>query len=541
VASLGGHHDRSTDVALRTWTSLVPPILVFTAGIGALSVVVPELRHQATLQRALDDSASEIGALHTLVDVRRSASHLVISRWHEILGRPDELQTRRNQFTESITALSSGATGVADQYPAGLLDPPDLASLPTPKDEMSVVGQFDGLAFEAIGAIAERIDAPNLASDSQFVASVFSLHDLATSVRVVRGVDLPPTDDEAGTYIKGNVARFVPFRVETERVDEFLSGATAPLDEEVDLFATIVNEPAAQLWMDEIRWALAGGVDPGERADVDDFDRAAHTMVDEVHAVVDARIDSEQVNLGRQSRAAAKRSRWLTLGVAGAIACLIVGLASAALQLRKTLRQLQAAAEIDQLTAVANRVGVRARTDPWLVDRRSSVVALSVIDVDHFKTINDTYGHQAGDALLVAIADRLTNNVVPSSTAVGRWGGDEFVVVYRLAHDVVSGADASLGERVDGLASNDIARVASRLVDSMREPIDVGAATVSISTSIGSAVCLCGRCDFDDLFREADRRLYDVKRHGRNDSSLGVCRAAAVTQHDELVESNRHG
>ena len=120
------------------------------------------------------------------------------------------------------------------------------------------------------------------------------------------------------------------------------------------------------------------------------------------------------------------------------------------------------------------------------------------VDLDHFKNINDTLGHEAGDRLLTAVASRLTSTL-PDADTIGRMGGDEFVVL-------IDGGEPGVAPTL----------LAERLLAVMRQPFELsGTATpLNLSTSIGIAVG--DRATPDELLRDADVALYQAKASGKN-------------------------
>ena len=121
-----------------------------------------------------------------------------------------------------------------------------------------------------------------------------------------------------------------------------------------------------------------------------------------------------------------------------------------------------------------------------------------LLDVDRFKTVNDSLGHQVGDALLVEVGRRL-ERVTRGDCTVARLGGDEFVVL------------------VEGLEQADaIQPVAERLLETMRRPFDLGLAQppISATVSIGVSIATDAERDPSDLYREADLALYRAKDGG---------------------------
>ncbi|HZG94387.1 MAG TPA: sensor domain-containing diguanylate cyclase [Mycobacteriales bacterium] len=164
-------------------------------------------------------------------------------------------------------------------------------------------------------------------------------------------------------------------------------------------------------------------------------------------------------------------------------------LAAAVLSLRRSGRS-------DWLTGLANRAVMRDRLGSAItrLDRQPGVVAVLFVDVDDFKRVNDERGHQAGDQLLIALAQRMKEALRPSDT-LARFGGDEFVVVCE-----------------DLAGSDDACAVAERLVSWLRRGLSVGGEDLDVTVSIGVAVTDLTAHDPDALVREADAAMYRAKR-----------------------------
>jgi diguanylate cyclase (GGDEF)-like protein len=120
------------------------------------------------------------------------------------------------------------------------------------------------------------------------------------------------------------------------------------------------------------------------------------------------------------------------------------------------------------------------------------------LDIDHFKKINDTYGHIFGDMVLKKVAERMQNCLRPYDT-IGRVGGEEFLIV----------APASPSEEAVSLAQRVISAISSELVED-------GASSVTVTASAGVAVISSADAEAEDLLRKADRSLYEAKALGRN-------------------------
>ena len=168
---------------------------------------------------------------------------------------------------------------------------------------------------------------------------------------------------------------------------------------------------------------------------------------------------------------------------------------------RKELEdQLAHQAFHDSLTGLANRALFRNRVEHALarMRRQRRPIAVLLLDLDGFKTVNDSLGHAFGDQLLVAVANRLRDHLRPSDTAC-RLGGDEFAV---LAEDLADAADAEV--------------VADRILDALKIPFTVGAKEVVLTASIGVTIAETTQRDADDLLRNADVAMYTAKGRGRS-------------------------
>jgi len=155
----------------------------------------------------------------------------------------------------------------------------------------------------------------------------------------------------------------------------------------------------------------------------------------------------------------------------------------------------------DPLTSLPNRVLFMDRLAQALAGnrRQHAEFSLMFLDLDHFKAINDTHGHEAGDAVLQEVALRLTRCVRGVDT-VSRLGGDEFVV---LLTDI-GGADQA-------------AHVAATVMQSVARPVAAGGREISLSVSIGIALCPSDGQDAKTLLRHADVAMYHAKQNGRNE------------------------
>lgn len=149
----------------------------------------------------------------------------------------------------------------------------------------------------------------------------------------------------------------------------------------------------------------------------------------------------------------------------------------------------------DPLTGVLNRGAFLTHLELALVRRGRGDVALLFIDLDHFKPVNDTLGHDAGDTVLVETAARLTAGV-RSGDVVARLGGDEFVVLY---------------QEVDSYAS--LEAIVRRLMTALARPVEVRGVAVTVGASVGIATQVPGETA-TEMIRRADEAVYEAKRAG---------------------------
>jgi diguanylate cyclase (GGDEF)-like protein len=168
--------------------------------------------------------------------------------------------------------------------------------------------------------------------------------------------------------------------------------------------------------------------------------------------------------------------------------------------LKKAHDQLHQIAFYDPLTGLPNRRLFRERLDDELARcrMRGNKLALMFLDLDNFKRVNDTLGHDAGDRLLVAIAERLTG-CVRHEDMVSRLGGDEFTVL------------------IGGLGNAEPAeQIASKILERLRQPIDVGKDTLRATVSIGIAIAPDHGHTLTELMQHADIAMYEAKARGKN-------------------------
>ena len=154
----------------------------------------------------------------------------------------------------------------------------------------------------------------------------------------------------------------------------------------------------------------------------------------------------------------------------------------------------------DALTQLPNRVLLEEHLHQAIAraQRNNGKIALGFIDIDHFKQINDTLGHKAGDTVLLTLSQRLAATLREVDT-LSRWGGDEFVVLL-----------------TDNHSDDDFSRIAERLRDVARQSIDIDGTETQITISVGFAIYPDDADDAESLMSLADHTMFHAKSLGRN-------------------------
>ena len=171
---------------------------------------------------------------------------------------------------------------------------------------------------------------------------------------------------------------------------------------------------------------------------------------------------------------------------------------------RERSEQLAWASEHDALTSLPNRRAFHARLQAAALRAMASggKVGLLLLDLDHFKHVNDTLGHAAGDALLEKYGERL-RSAIRAGDFVGRIGGDEFAVI------------------VEGIKHpRDLLRIGQELACKLKSPVRIHGRSVSGGASIGGAIFPDDAENSDELFKLADTALYALKSEGRGGTKL---------------------
>ncbi|KTC99531.1 EAL domain-containing protein [Legionella erythra] len=172
-------------------------------------------------------------------------------------------------------------------------------------------------------------------------------------------------------------------------------------------------------------------------------------------------------------------------------------------ELKMAQQKMRDLASYDPLTNVGNRQFFETTLDQWLekAKKNKEALALLLIDVDNFKTINDTLGHHVGDQLLRNLAKRMSG-CIRKSDFIARLGGDEFVVLLKLTQQT------------------DIEKVAAKINNALSTPFEIGEYHLETGCSIGICYYPTGGQTASELLRNADTAMYRAKKNGKNQYTI---------------------
>jgi|GEM_PF-4036926 len=165
---------------------------------------------------------------------------------------------------------------------------------------------------------------------------------------------------------------------------------------------------------------------------------------------------------------------------------------------KKVEKQVQYQAFHDNVTRLPNRRYFVNQVEELIANQDpDETFAICFLDLDNFKTVNDTLGHEAGDQLLVQVADRI-QSTIRDDCFLARFGGDEFALL------------------VPRLATQTVSRIADRITDALEKPFELNDNSVYVGASIGMTQYPADGTDVNDLLQNADVAMYSAKERGRN-------------------------
>ena len=176
----------------------------------------------------------------------------------------------------------------------------------------------------------------------------------------------------------------------------------------------------------------------------------------------------------------------------------------------------------DALTGLPNRVLFNDRLEHGIeqAKRHKTEIALFFIDLDHFKQINDSLGHQVGDKMLVAVTERLKAKIRKEDT-LARLGGDEFTIIIEDMKEI-----------------QDVSHLAQKILEVLTQPVHIEGHTLYISCSIGISLYPQDDTDANNLIKYADAAMYKAKEEGRNNFQFYSSEMTALALERVVMETN---
>jgi diguanylate cyclase (GGDEF)-like protein len=190
----------------------------------------------------------------------------------------------------------------------------------------------------------------------------------------------------------------------------------------------------------------------------------------------------------------------------------------------QSFERLRQQSQFDFLTQTPTRLLLQDRANQafQLAQRQGSEVMVVFIDIDHFKLINDTFGHNTGDQVLVSLAQRL-QQVLRVSDTVCRYGGDEFVLLLPLTDD-----------------SHDVASMVNKILYSSSRPMKINQQVIIPEISIGVAIYPKHGLDLNTLIHKADLAMYEAKASGGHHYRMSQEEPLRLPKLPPIQHSNGH-
>lgn len=345
--------------------------------------------------------------------------------------------------------------------------------------------------------------------------SVSQGYEVLSSIKNLYSAMLEAEAEERGYVITGDAAFFPAYKETLQKIQhqsDLLAALTGKSPIQQSNFTQLQQLIAYRLKTIQmiVETRKAGGVDASHELVSLDEDKVE---MDRIVAVLTKMEEEEnsQLNLRIHVRDAAHSEFWWNFGAL--VVILGAGAVWQYLQVRRIMyleaqakQRIRHMAEHDPLTDLPNRRQLQSKLDLAIAfaKRSGKMVAVMFIDLDGFKAVNDSMGHQAGDDLLKEVAQRLRHGT-RDSDLVARMGGDEFVVVLS---EIDSRDDATV--------------LASKLNELIAKPITIDGKSVRISTSIGISIFPENGKSGEELLGKADDAVYQAKAGGKNQYQLAM-------------------
>lgn len=339
--------------------------------------------------------------------------------------------------------------------------------------------------------------------------SVSQAYEVISSIKNLQLHLIDAETGERGYVITGDFGYFPIYRDTLQKIqweNDLISALTADNPVQKAHYAKLQQLIAYRLKTIQmiVETRKAGGVDAAHQLVSLDEDKLE---MDRIRTVLNQMEEEEnrQLNIRIDARDTAYRHFWWSF--IALIVALAIGAAWQYMQARRVMllesqakQQIRHMAEHDPLTNLPNRRQLQSKLELAIAfaKRSGKMVAVMFIDLDGFKAVNDTMGHQIGDDLLKEVAQRL-RHATRSSDLVARFGGDEFIVVL------------SELDRPD-----DAAFLAGKLNEVIAKPISIAGKNILISTSIGISIYPDDGLTGEALLGKADDAVYQAKEGGKN-------------------------
>lgn len=516
-------------------------LLVFLAA-ALLAIAAAAVAYNLGKTRALASSRSSVEALTVAVEktlgIGAYANDAVLLQ--EVAGG-----LARNELVDVVEVVAADGRALAKALRPGATENLDATLLTRP-----VVSPFD--AKEQLGQLRIRLNDAKVQADADreaytlagAMAGQAALLALVLYLLAARLVSRPIVRlaGQLRRMTPGSAERLqTPATHEGDEIGVLIAGANALLDSneralqterqlraEVEAmeaqYRQIFDSSSAGIFVLNHRGRLINGnptvsrvvglsMDELRGLSEDDFVMRVFHRPDEVRRMIDeAALRGETVSADLELVQQGELRRWVHCLIsvqAGADERMVEGVIYDITERKSDENAVRHRAEHDALTQLKNRAAGQEELDRFVADAlaRGASLCVACIDLDGFKQINDSYGHQCGDEVLVACAERMRRAVRRSSDLVARLGGDEFLVALR---DV--GPDDAV-----------MAQVMQDLLAALSQPIRLSnGEEVGVGVSIGVACQPTHGFDAPRLVRVADEALYHVKRNGKQAFAVGL-------------------
>ena len=479
---------------LVTWSDLTlrAKLWLSLAGMGLLVIVLLVLgervieRSMAALDEAVSEQVKPLARLNSLQSQisRIRVQEAELPRTTDLFAMSDQVEMLDNEVRDFDLSLGR------------FLDAPNVLAATEHKSLVDAWQRYRS-DLRRIGALARAMDNTRIASISTY-ESVQRFRVLAHTLRVAAERTSARADDRLADVRRAHDAQRLLLMAISAIGLMLLAAWLALLARHLTRRLSGLSRAAADLagGQPHVPIRISGG---DELAQLGQAFNTLHQRVDEREAALRA----SQAEL--ESRVVARTSE---LHAANLALTHEVGVR------REAEEQLQYQAKYESLTGLPNRLLALDRLHQAIRDaeRGGHLVSLIFIDLDDFKRVNDNFGHEAGDALLVQAGNRLLQCVRGNDT-VARLGGDEFVVILGGLH-VLSDAN----------------RVAEQVLASFGRPFALGVDEFVVTPSLGLASYPADGTDAPTLLRHADQAMYEAKGAGRNTLqhfNVAICERSA--------------